>query len=125
MFEYPVLTGSFFYACAYLAIHFFPRASLEAYYVITSLTFYAFTLGTAHETMAVASHVTKKPFVPVLLFFALAPSLWFYTTYNWYILGAFTMAFALNKYVQGRHGWAGVLLGLSAATSLVTAVPLV
>ena len=42
---------------------------------------------------------------------------------NWYVIGVFFSTFALRKFLQGSRWVSGVLLGLSAASNLVTALP--
>jgi len=42
---------------------------------------------------------------------------------NWYVIGVFFSTFALRKFLQGSRWVSGVILGLSAASNLVTALP--
>ncbi|MGI0084800.1 MAG: hypothetical protein ACREBQ_06930, partial [Nitrososphaerales archaeon] len=55
--------------------------------------------------------------------FIATPSFVFMLLLNWYIIGVFFMVFGLRKFLQGSRWISGVLLGLSAASNLVTAVP--
>ena len=64
-----------------------------------------------------------------LLFLVATPSFVFMLLLNWYIIGVFFAIFGLRKFLEGiRSGknnsmLSGILLGLSAAANLITAVP--
>jgi hypothetical protein len=42
---------------------------------------------------------------------------------NWYVIGVYLAMFGLRKFLQGNYKMSGILLGLSAASNLVTVVP--
>lgn len=124
-FEYPVLTGLFFYLAAKVGLYFGQVNSLERYYIVTALAMYPFALGTVFETERLVRRLTQKPELPLIGFLVLAPTFWFYSVYNWYILGSYSMMLAINSYIDGKVPRSGMLFGISAATSLISAVPIV
>ncbi len=56
-----------------------------------------------------------------VLFFALAPAMVLYAFHNWDLLAVGLTCFAMLAFVRRSYGWAGVLLGLGAATKLYPA----
>jgi uncharacterized membrane protein len=59
------------------------------------------------------------------LWFALAPSLLLYGTMNWDLAAVACATAALVAWAKGRDGWAGVLIGLGAATKFYPALVLI
>jgi hypothetical protein len=59
----------------------------------------------------------------VLLYVAARPSFVFMLLINWYVIGVYFAVFGLRKFLQGNRWGSGALIGLSAASNLVTAIP--
>ena len=56
-----------------------------------------------------------------VLLFALGPALVLYAFHNWDLLAVGLSTFALYAFWRGKDGWAGLLLGVAAATKLYPA----
>src|SRR5207253_7413689 len=59
----------------------------------------------------------------VMRYVVVTPSFLIMLLLNWYVIEVFFSTFALRKFLQGSRLASGVLLGLSAACNLVTALP--
>lgn len=130
--EYPVLTGFFMYAMGMLAHTFqFPSASfLSDYYAYSAIFLLIPTVLLAENLTKIMKilgigNMDKRLF----LFLVATPSFVFMLLLNWYIIGVFFAVFGLRKFLEGlRSGsskslYSGILLGLSAAANMITAVP--
>lgn len=100
-----------------------PGDLLRNYYLISSAFLAIPTLLSARELMRIIE-IRGMPRNRVLWYFVVTPALAILTLANWYIIGVWLTLLALRKYLEGgSRPLVGVLLGLSAATNLVTAVP--
>jgi hypothetical protein len=130
--EYPVISGFFMYAMGMLG-HILPlpgRDFLGDYYTYTTifLLFPTFLLVDNLRKIARMLGVGQNN-KRIFLFFVATPSFVFMLLLNWYIIGVFFAVFGLRKFLEGiRNGksnglLSGILMGLSAASNLITAVP--
>ena len=125
--EYPVITGFFMYAMGTLG-HYVPIYSsnglLSNYYFWTALFLLIPTFLSIDELFKIAEILGVKSLQKrILLYFVVTPSFVFMVLTNWYIIGVFFALFGLRKFLEGSRWVSGVLLGISAATNLVTAMP--
>ena len=130
--EYPVLTGFFMYAMGMLG-HFFqmPGTSfLSEYYTYSSIFLLIPTVllvENLSKIMQILGIVRRNK--RLFLFLVATPSFVFMLLLNWYIIGVFFAVFGLRKFLEGvRSGkskgvQSGILMGISAAANLITAVP--
>ncbi|MGA2875533.1 MAG: hypothetical protein ABSE82_08345 [Nitrososphaerales archaeon] len=130
--EYPVITGFFMYSMGMLG-HILPlpgRDFLGSYYTYTSIFLFFPTVllvDNLRQIMEILGIARKNK--RTLLFLVATPSFVFMLLLNWYIIGVFFAVFGLRKFLEGiRSGksnsmLSGILLGLSAAANLITAVP--
>lgn len=58
-----------------------------------------------------------------MIYLVATPSFVFMLLLNWYVIGVYFAAFGLRKFLEGSRWTSGILLGLSAMSNLVTAVP--
>jgi len=132
-FEYPPVIALLFYTstcAAILAV--FPNAyppedyrdliavAERIHYAIQALaliTSYAVMLAAAY---LVARSLNVDPWR--LLLIPILPSTIVYTVYNWDVVAAAFLIVGVYLYLKGRYGLAGVAVGLSVATKLLTAV---
>src|SRR5439155_13532505 len=97
-------------------------AILDAYYLCTCALLLIPTLLLIRESVK----VTKLLGVDegrVMRYIVVTPSFLIMLLLNWYVIGVFFSTFALRKFMQGSRWASGVLLGLSAVSNLVTALP--
>lgn len=115
--EYPVLTGAFMGLVgvpvhAYAASH--PRTSpYQWFYNIT-----AFILGIAALATTVALLLLRRRRPWDVAMFAASPALLLTATINWDLLAVACAVFAILAWSRNKLVWAGVLIGLGAATKL-------
>ncbi|HUI86419.1 MAG TPA: hypothetical protein VLY21_04610 [Nitrososphaerales archaeon] len=119
--EYPIGTAFFAYAMGVFA-SFLPGQFLNTYYLLSCFFLSIPTLLLIRELRLITTLRGLK--VSNIFWFLVAtPTFLFALLANWYVIGAcFTVA-GLRFFTQGRTKTSGLLLGLSAATNLVTAVP--
>ncbi len=130
--EYPVLTGFFMYAMGMLA-HFLqlPGTSFLGDYYSYSAIFLLIPTVLLVENLAKIMQILgiTRSNKRLFLFLIATPSFVFMLLLNWYIIGVFFAAFGLRKFLEGlRSGkslsvLSGVLMGISAAANMITAVP--
>ncbi len=125
--EYPVIVGFFMYAMGMLGryLPFAPSQGLLVnYYFWSALLLLIPTYLSIDELFKIADIVgLKSPRRRILLYFVATPSFVFMVLTNWYIIGVFFTLFGLRKFLQGSRWVSGILLGISAAANLVTAMP--
>ena len=117
--EYPVLTMYVMRAAASIAE---VRTGLSGYSGIDTSSFYytnavILTLFAAATAFGIWVLAGRRA-----LWFALAPTLLIYGTMNWDLVAVALATLALVAYASRRDGWAGVLLGLGAASKLYPAL---
>ena len=120
--EYPVIVSMFMYAMGLLGRLISSSNILDAYYLCTCAFLLIPTLLLIRESVK----ITKLLGVDegrVMRYIIVTPSFLIMLLLNWYVIGVFFSTFALRKYLQGSRWVSGVLLGLSAASNLVTALP--
>jgi uncharacterized membrane protein len=103
--EYPVLTMYVMRAAAWMA-----SGEFSAFFFANALLL----LGAALVTVVATYVVTGRR----ALYVALAPTLLIYGTVNWDLPAVALVAAAVVSFAARRDGWAGVFLGLGAATKL-------
>lgn len=125
--EYPVVTGVFMYLMGLLGRYVPFSASqglLPNYYFWTALFLLVPTFLSISEIFKIGDILGVKSLRrKTLLYFVVTPTFVFMVLTNWYIIGVFFALFGLRKFLQGSRWISGVLLGISAATNLVTAMP--
>ncbi len=121
--EYPVGTAFFIYAMGFLG-GLFPGPLLNNYYVATCFFLLIPTLLLIREMKVILSLRGLKQ-TRLLWFFIATPTFLFALLANWYVIGTVFSVAGLRFFLQGRKKTSGLLLGLSAASNLVTAVPIV
>jgi hypothetical protein len=94
------------------------------YYYLTSLFLAIPTFLLIRECVKITEilGLTKKR---VLIYVVATPSFVFMLLLNWYVIGVWLSTFALRKYLENRYFTSGLLFGLSAASNLVTAIPMI
>jgi hypothetical protein len=109
--EYPVLTGMFMWLTA------LPVETPTAFFLLDVIGLWL---------AAVVTFILLHDMVGSRVwYFAIAPSLLLFAFLNWDLLAVSLSAAALWAHLRGRHGWAGILLGLGAAAKLYPALLLV
>jgi hypothetical protein len=125
--EYPVLTGFFMWSMGLLAKIFslWPLQSyINNYYGYTAILLLIPTALLISDTLKIAEILgVRQKHKRVTLFLVATPSFVFMLLLNWYIIGVWLTTFAIRKFLQGSRWTSGILIGLSAAANLVTAVP--
>ncbi len=119
--EYPVIVAMFMYAMGILG-RFFSSDILDAYYLFSSIFLLIPTLLLIRESVKITQLIGVDE-GRVLRYLVVTPSFLIMLLLNWYVIGVFFSTFALRKFLQGSRLASGVLLGLSAASNLVTALP--
>jgi hypothetical protein len=129
-FEYPVVDSMFMYAMGILANQ-LPGSLLSNYYAVT-VAFLAIPTFLLIRELTIIIEIRErdgKGGVPgnqrrrLIWYFVLTPSFVFILLLNWYVIGVYFAVSAMRRYLEGRTLASGVLLGLSAASNLVTAAP--
>jgi hypothetical protein len=125
-FEYPVITGLVYYVATKMGFYASKSNPLFYYYFFTSAVLYAFTLATVFETRTLLQVVVrpKTSLRPLLLYMVVTPSFVWFLTYNWYIIGTYLTIRGLREFFAGKFDKCAVFFGLSAASNLITAAPL-
>ncbi len=121
--EYPVLTAFFMYAMGALGEH-LPGALLTNYYTLTWIALLAPTLLLVRELYLLARMRGVKV-GRVLWFYVATPTFLIMILLNWYVIGTFFAVAGIRQFLLGKKKAAGALMGLSAASNLVTAAPAV
>jgi hypothetical protein len=125
--EYPVITGFFIYAMGVLGQYIPFSASgniLSNYYFWTALFLTLPTFLSINELFKIGEILGVKSLNRrILLYFVATPSFVFMVLTNWYIIGVFFALFGLRKFLQGSRWVSGILLGISAGSNLITAIP--
>lgn len=125
--EYPLLTGFFMWSMGLLAKVFslWPFQSfITNYYGYTAILLLIPTVLLIQDTLKIADILKiRQKHKRTLLFLVATPSFVFMLLLNWYIIGVWLATFGLRKFLEGSRWSSGILLGLSAAANLVTAVP--
>ncbi len=119
--EYPVIVAMFMYAMGILG-RFFSSDILDAYYLFSSIFLLIPTLLLIRESVKITQLIGVDE-GRVLRYLVVTPSFLIMLLLNWYVIGVFFSTFALRKFLQGSRLASGILLGLSAASNLVTALP--
>jgi uncharacterized membrane protein len=117
--EYPVITMYTMRAAGWIARI---RTAMNGFAGVDTATFYytnagiltVFAAATAFGIWILAGRRS--------LWFALAPTLLIYGTMNWDLVAVAFATLALVAFAARRDGWAGVLLGLGAASKLYPAL---
>jgi hypothetical protein len=125
--EYPVITGFFMWTMGLLAKVFFlwPYQSfITNYYGYTAVLLLIPTVLLISDTLKIAEILgLRQKHKRTTLFLVATPSFVFMLLLNWYIIGVWLATFAIRKFLQGSRFSSGLLIGVSAAANLVTAVP--
>jgi uncharacterized membrane protein len=103
--EYPVVTMYVMRGAAWIS-----GIDTERYYYTNAVILTAFAAATAFGIWVLAGRRA--------LWFALAPTLMIYGTINWDLVAVAFATLALVAFAARRDGWAGVLLGIGAASKL-------
>ena len=130
--EYPVISGFFMYAMGMLG-HILPlpgRDFIGSYYTYTSIFLLIPTILLVSNLLKIMDILgMRQKNKRVMLFLVATPSFIFMLLLNWYIIGVFFAIFGLRKFLEGTRSGksnsmlSGILMGLSAAANLITAVP--
>jgi hypothetical protein len=121
--EYPIVVSEFIYAMGTLAKA-FPGPILTNYYYLTAAFLAIPTFLLVRETLKIAEmrgYSDRR----VLAYLIVTPTFLLMVLLNWYVIGVYFAIFGLRKFLQGDRKTSGILFGLSAASSLVTAAPAV
>ena len=125
--EYPPITSYFMYFMGALAKYVpvsLPPDLMGDYYRYTSVFLVIPTFLLISELFKICDILgIRHRHRRTLLYYVATPSFIFMLLLNWYIIGVFFAIFGLRKFLQGSRWASGILLGLSAASNLVTAVP--
>jgi len=119
--EYPVLVSTFMYSMGRLG-SLLGGDLLNNYYFFTCAFLLVPTLLLIRETLKIAEIVQMQQ-GRVLRYLIATPSFLIMLLLNWYVIGVFFATFALRRFLQGSRFASGILIGLSAAANLVTALP--
>lgn len=121
--EYPVITSFFIYAMGSLG-HLVPGPILYNYYWFSCIALALPTWVLIEELRRIARMRGVASDGRLLLFFIATPTFLFVLLVNWYIIGTCLTVAAIRLHLEGRRKVSGLLVGLSAAANLVTAIPL-
>jgi len=119
--EYPVIVSGFIYLMGVLGGS-FPGSVVENYYTLSVAILAIPTFLLIRETLEIAK-ILGTDQNRVVWYLVATPTFVFMLLVNWYVIGVYFAVFGIRKFLQGRYGWSGFLMGLSAASNLVTAVP--
>ena len=125
--EYPVVTGVFMYLMGMLG-RYVPFSTSQGllinYYFWSALVLLIPTFLSISELFKIGEILGVKSLRKrILLYFVATPTFVFMVLTNWYVIGVFFALFGLRKFLEGNRWISGILLGISAATNLVTAMP--
>lgn len=118
--EYPVLIGALMELAAKAVLPFSAGDRAARFFEVTALLLTACAVVTV---VATARTHRRRPWDAAL--FALAPGLLLSAFNNWDLAAAALVALGLLAWSRGHPAWAGVALGLGAATKLYPALLLV
>ena len=122
--EYPIITAYFMWGMGIIASHSGSVAALlYNYYNLSVLILALPTFLTIREIKKILVLLGVAPERRTLLYFIVTPTFVFMLLLNWYIIGTFFAFFGFRKFLEGDLRFATILLGLSAASNLVTAIP--
>ncbi|MDV3244462.1 MAG: hypothetical protein LYZ66_04715 [Nitrososphaerales archaeon] len=119
--EYPVVTAMFMYAMGVLG-SLLPGGLLQGYYFFSYIGLLAITLLLVRE-LRMISVLRGVGGNRLLWFFVVTPTFVIALLVNWYVIGTFFTVAGIRLFLQGKKKLSGVLLGLSAASNLVTVAP--
>lgn len=119
--EYPVIVAMFIYSMGVMGQH-IPGALLTNYYLVTTAVLAIPTLLLLRE-MIIITEMREVPKTRIFWYLILTPTFFFTLLVNWYVIGAYFAVSGIRRFLQGSRVTSGFLLGLSAASNLVTAVP--
>jgi hypothetical protein len=120
-YEYPVIVGTFTYIMGTLA-SFFPGPLIYNYYFLT-VSVLAIPTGLLVLEVSKIARMKGMEHKRLFLYLVVTPSFVVMLLLNWYVIGVFFMVYGLRKFLEGDRWMSGTLLGLSAASNFVTAVP--
>jgi hypothetical protein len=120
--EYPVLVAMFMYLMGILG-SLLPGSLLLNYYYFTAAFLLIPTLLLIRELFKIIELRGGSSRQKVLLYFIVTPTFIYMVLVNWYIIGTYFAIFGIRRYLQGDSFGSGILLGLSAASNLITAAP--
>jgi len=121
--EYPVIAAMFLYVTAELGtLHLFAGDLLANYYYFSALFLFVPCLLAVRELLKLIEMrgVARNR---IFWYFIITPTFIYMTMLNWYIIGVWLCLFGIRKYLEGSRFASGLLMGLSAASNFVTAVP--
>jgi hypothetical protein len=119
--EYPIIVSDFIYSMGATA-SFLPGDVLANYYWLSAIFLAIPTFLLIGEVLKIAEIVGSAE-KRVLGYFIATPSFVFVVLVSWYAIGVYFAIFAIRKFLQGGYRASGILMGLSAASNLVTAAP--
>lgn len=119
--EYPVIASIFIYLMGATAAH-LPGELMSDYYWLSALFLAVPTFLLIRELYRI-SEIIGGDERRTLRYFVATPSFVVVLLVSWYVIGVYFAFFGLRKYLQGNFRASGLLLGLSAASNLVTAAP--
>ncbi len=119
--EYPVLSAMFLYVNAVLGNLF--RGDLLTNYYLFSTFFLLFPTLLAVKELLALIELRGVSRSRILWYFIVTPTFIYLTLVSWYIIGVYFALFGMRKYLQGSRVISGVLFGLSAASTFITAAP--
>ena len=119
--EYPVIVSLFMYLMG-LGGSLLTNNILLGYYWLSVLVLAVPTLLLVDETVRISAIVGSDG-RRVLRYLVLTPTFVFVLLVNWYSIGVYFAIFGLRKLLEGNTRFSGFLVGISAASNLVTAAP--
>ena len=120
-FEYPVVVSMFIYAMGELGGA-LPGSLLSNYYWFTVAFLLIPTLLLVRE-LQILARMRGRDKAKVLWYFVVTPTFVYVLLLNWYVIGTYFAISGLRRYLQGQPLSSGLFFGLSAASNLVTAAP--
>jgi len=121
--EYPVIASSFMYVMGILG-NSLAGNLLDDYYLL-SVIFLGIPTFLLIRELIILSRLMGVASGRVTRFLVITPTFLIMLLLSWYAIGVYLSVFAMRKFLEGRLVQSGALLGLSAATNLVTGVPAV
>jgi hypothetical protein len=119
--EYPVIVSTFIYVMGLIGDA-LPGPILSGYYLVSVAVLAIPSLLLVDETMKVGRLVGADE-RRVLQYVVLTPTFLFLLLVNWYMIGVYFTVLGLRMFLEGKHAFAGILYGISAASNMVTAAP--
>jgi len=121
--EYPVIASGFMYVMGVLGTLLSGKL-LDDYYLL-SVIFLAIPSFLLIRELTILTRMVGVATGRVTRFLVVTPTFLIMLLLSWYAIGVYLSVFATRKFLEGHTTQSGVLLGLSAATNLVTGVPAV